>query len=87
MLKSELNCEVASLKEITDRLREERIRLGLTQADLAKAGGLRVNAQSIYERGARVPNAIYLANIAKARVDVLYVVTGKRTPCTATHKA
>jgi transcriptional regulator with XRE-family HTH domain len=67
------------MKEIGDRLREERVRLSLTQAEFATAGGLRVNAQSIYERGARVPNAIYLANIAKAGADILYVVTGKRT--------
>lgn len=75
------------MKEITQRLREERKHLGLTQEELAIIGGVKVNAQSIYERGVRVPNAIYLANIAKVGVDVLYVVTGKRAPCTATHKA
>jgi len=68
------------MKEITQRLREERIRLGLTQQTLATAGGVLVNAQNTYERGVRVPNAIYLANIAKIGVDVLYVVTGRRTP-------
>lgn len=68
------------MKEITDRLREERIRLGLTQEELAVLGGVRVNAQSVYERGTRVPNAKYLSNVDKAGVDVLYVVTGKRTP-------
>ena len=68
------------MKEITDRLREERIRLGLTQEELAVLGGIRVNAQSVYERGARVPNANYLSNVARAGVDVLYVVTGERTP-------
>lgn len=74
------------MKEITQRLREERKRLGLTQEELAIIGGVKVNAQSIYERGVRVPNVIYLANIAKAGVDVLYVVTGRLTPSAASPK-
>ena len=68
------------MKEITQRLREERVRLKLTQAELATYGGVRVNAQTTYEGGRRVPNAIYLAGVAKAGVDVLYVVTGRRNP-------
>jgi transcriptional regulator with XRE-family HTH domain len=79
MLKSVLMYEIWSMKEITDRLREERVRLGLTQQALATAGGVLVNAQGTYERGARVPNANYLANVAKAGVDVLYVITGTRS--------
>lgn len=66
------------MKQITDRLKEERVRLGLTQQALATAGGVLVNAQGNYERGARVPNANYLANVAKAGVDVIYVITGAR---------
>lgn len=80
MLKFELSYGRDPMKEITQHLREERKRLGLTQEELAIIGGVKVNAQSIYERGFRVPNAIYLASIAKAGVDVLYVVTGRRTP-------
>jgi transcriptional regulator with XRE-family HTH domain len=68
------------MKEITARLKEERVRLGLTQEELALLGGIKVNAQSVYERGARTPNAKYLSNVDKAGVDVLYVITGKRTP-------
>lgn len=67
------------MEEITQRLREERKRLGFTQEELATIGGVKVNAQSVYERGLRIPNATYLANIAKVGVDVLYVVTGSRT--------
>lgn len=73
------------MKEITQRLREERIRLSLTQQALATAGGVKVNAQNTYERGVRVPNAIYLANIAKIGIDVLYVITGRRTPFPSAH--
>lgn len=66
------------MKEITDRLKKERIRLGLTQAELGVAGGVKVNAQNVYERGIRTPNAVYLAAVAKIGVDVLYVLTGQR---------
>ena len=66
------------MEEITQLLREERKRLGLTQEELATIGGVKVNAQGVYERGLRTPNAIYLENIANAGVDVLYVVTGRR---------
>ncbi|NVZ95188.1 helix-turn-helix transcriptional regulator [Pseudomonas sp. D6002] len=66
------------MKEITDRLKEERIRLGLTKAELGVAGGVKVNAQNVYERGIRTPSAVYLAAVAKIGVDVLYVLTGQR---------
>lgn len=60
------------------RLREERKRLALSQQDLGVIGGIESNAQGLYERGKRFPNAGYLGAIAKAGVDVLYVVTGTR---------
>lgn len=66
------------MKEITDRLREERIRLSLTQAELGVAGGVKVNAQNVYERGIRAPNAVCLAAVAKAGADVFYLMTGLR---------
>jgi transcriptional regulator with XRE-family HTH domain len=86
MVKCWLDSGRDPMNEITQRLREERKRLGLTQEELAIIGGVKVNAQSIYERGVRVPNAIYLANIAKAGVDVLYVVTGRLTRSAASPK-
>ena len=39
-----------------DRLKELRIRAGLSQADLAKAIGLSKSAVSMYERGERFPD-------------------------------
>lgn len=47
---------------------------------MAERGGVQRTAQSNYERGARVPDAAYLAAIAQAGADVLFIVTGTHTP-------
>jgi transcriptional regulator with XRE-family HTH domain len=60
------------------RLRQERQRLGLSQASIANIGGIKANAQSFYESGRRSPRAQYLAKIAAEGVDVSYVLTGVR---------
>ena len=63
---------------IGERLREERVRLGLNQADLAAIGGVAKTSQFNYEKGERSPDAAYLAAVAEKGVDVLYVITGRR---------
>lgn len=63
---------------IGERLREERIRLGLSQAELGEAGGVQKQAQLKYEKGERQPDALYLEGVAGRGVDVLYVLTGRR---------
>lgn len=65
---------------IGERLREERERLGLNQGAFGELGGVKANAQGNYEKGDRYPDAAYLAAVAEQGVDVLYVVTGERTP-------
>jgi transcriptional regulator with XRE-family HTH domain len=62
------------------RLKTERKRLKLSQQELGMIGGVEANAQGLYERGKRFPNAAYLEAVAKAGVDVLFVVTGARKP-------
>jgi len=62
------------------RLREERERLGLSQRAFGEIGGVEPNAQGKYESGDRTPKADYLAAVAARGVDVLYVLTGTRTP-------
>ncbi|WP_268796497.1 helix-turn-helix domain-containing protein [Pseudomonas huanghezhanensis] len=62
------------------RLKEERERLGLSQKAFGEIGGVEANAQGKYENGHRAPKADYLAAVAGAGVDVLYVLTGNRTP-------
>lgn len=67
------------MSEFGDRLREERDRLGLTQAELGEKGGVKKNAQSAYEIGERSPDAAYLTNIGLAGVDVPFLFTGLRS--------
>lgn len=61
-----------------ERLKEERIRLGINQADFAEMAGVQRRAQVNYESGERTPDAKYLEHIASAGVDVLYLITGER---------
>ena len=60
------------------RLREERDRLGMNQEGFGLLGGVRKQAQLLYEKDERKPDSDYLAAVAEAGVDVLYVLTGKR---------
>jgi len=61
-----------------ERLAEERKRLGLKQAEFAALVGTDVPKQSLYENDRRELRADYLARLAGARCDILYIVTGRR---------
>jgi len=61
---------------IGDRLRTERQRLRLSQADFARIGGVGKTTQINYESGQSVPGADYLAAVAAKGVDIKYVVLG-----------
>jgi transcriptional regulator with XRE-family HTH domain len=69
---------------IAERLREERKRLGLTQERFGAEGGVGKLAQLNYEKGERSPGAAYLSAIARAGVDVSYVLTGERVAAAMT---
>ena len=60
------------------RLAEERKRLGLKQAEFAALVGTDVPKQSLYENDRRELRADYLARLAEAQVDVVFVLTGAR---------
>jgi transcriptional regulator with XRE-family HTH domain len=60
------------------RLAEERKRLGLKQAEFCDLVGTDVPKQSLYENDRRELRADYLARLADADVDILYVLTGRR---------
>jgi len=62
-----------------ERLKEERERLELTQTAFAAIGGATRKTQFNYETGERVPDGAYLAAIAEAGADVLYILTGERS--------
>ncbi|WP_374439096.1 helix-turn-helix domain-containing protein [Pseudomonas panipatensis] len=61
-----------------ERLLEERVRLAMTQEDFGALAGVTRKTQRLYESGERVPDANYLAAVADAGVDLLYVVAGRR---------
>ena len=63
---------------IGKRLREERERLGFSQEAFGALGGVQKRAQINYEKGERHPDSAYLAAIAAAGADVLYILTGQR---------
>ena len=65
--------------DIGTRLREERERLGMTQEGFGQAGGVLKRALIRYEKGERMPDATFLAAIAAAGADVLYILTGQRS--------
>ncbi|RRV10730.1 XRE family transcriptional regulator [Pseudomonas sp. v388] len=71
------------MSDIGSRLRQERKRLGLSQREIGQLGGVAANAQGKYESGERVPKADYLAALASIGVDVLYVLTDRRTSTVA----
>ena len=62
-----------------ERLKHERLRLKLTQAQMADAGGVKRQAQGCYERDVSLPRAPYLAAITLLGVDVLFIITGRPT--------
>lgn len=62
---------------IGQRLREERKRLRLTQAEFGELGGAAYRSVADWERGVSVPNAAFLAAIDEAGADVMYILTGR----------
>ncbi len=64
---------------IGERIREERLRLGLSQVDFGGITRVSKTTQFNYESGDRSPDANYLMMAANAGVDVMYVLTGVRT--------
>ncbi|MDC0994043.1 helix-turn-helix domain-containing protein [bacterium] len=70
------------MSDIGSRLREERERLGLSQAKFAELGGAKRASQYNYEAGLTFPDANYLAAIASAGADPLYILTGDREQAT-----
>lgn len=60
------------------RLKEERKRLKLSQAELAQIGGVGRLAQSQYESEATAPTTRYLSAIGAAGIDLAYLLLGAK---------
>lgn len=65
---------------IGTRLRSERERLGMNQTEFSAVAKVVRRTQSSYETDERSPDAAYLAAIAEAGADVLYILTGRPAP-------
>lgn len=61
------------------RLKEERERLKLTQADMAERCGVSREIWGKYERGQAVPGGEVLFTLAQVGADVHYILTGQRS--------
>ena len=74
----------AAKAAIGSRLREERLRLGMTQADFSAFGGVAKRTALEWEQGKTSPNALFLAAASQHGIDILYVVNGVRLSDTNT---
>jgi transcriptional regulator with XRE-family HTH domain len=70
--------------DVGERLREERLRLCLSQDEIAAVGGVTRRTQTAYESDGGGLNAGYLVAVRELGVDIFYVLTGERLP---THDA
>ena len=68
-----------NLTSIGSRLREERERLGVSQEAFAQSFGVSRRTQIAWEKGEQFPNAEVLSLASALGVDVLYVLTNKRS--------
>ncbi|MDF1622506.1 MAG: helix-turn-helix domain-containing protein [Pseudohongiella nitratireducens] len=66
-------------RDIGQRIRSERERLGYRQAEFSAQGAVGRNSQSGYESGDRAPTAEYLARVARLGADIQFIVTGVRS--------
>lgn len=60
------------------RLADERNRLGLTQDQMAKAGGVAKRTYCNYETGDREPPSSFISSIKEVGVDIGYLLFGVR---------
>lgn len=66
------------LAVIGERLRDERVRLGLTQLQLAEKAGMSKNSLLAYEKGTTAINITMLMILGDVGVDLGYVLTARR---------
>jgi len=66
------------MNTIWQRIKEERLRLGMTQVEFGKVGGVLKQTQLHYESGLRRPDTDYLERISAIGADVPYIMLGRR---------
>lgn len=69
------------IQTIAKYIKSERVRLELTQTQMADLGGVSKATQLAYETGVTKPDAVYLSKIRKIGVDTELILSGtKRSP-------
>lgn len=66
------------MHSIGERLKEERKRLGLSQARLCEMMGISRKTLFSYETGERSPTAVFLAALCDHQFDIEYILKGVR---------
>jgi transcriptional regulator with XRE-family HTH domain len=61
---------------IGSRLKVQREKLGLSQAEVAEKAGITARSQRNYETGTRVPDAGYLIAVSRIGIDLVHVLHG-----------
>jgi transcriptional regulator with XRE-family HTH domain len=65
--------------DVATRIKKERKRLGLSQAELSRKIGSDTVTVAKLECGKQAPDIVQLSLIASAGADVQYILTGTRT--------
>ncbi len=73
-------------EELASRLKKERERLGLSQAEFAKMLGIHRNTLVRYENGIREPDSGFIARAGDSGVDVGYLMSGRKTDAISMHR-
>lgn len=66
------------MSTVGERVKEERKRLGLTQAELAQACGFNARAVKAAEANENWPSGPLLAGMLRMGMDVVYILSGAR---------
>lgn len=66
------------MSDFAERLKEERLRLSMSQEAFGMAGGVKKGAQYNYELGNRSPDSSYLEKLKAIGVDINYLFSGVR---------
>lgn len=84
-MKTQINTDLYKrpLEGFGERLKEERKRLQLSQAQLGELGGVARLAQLQYESEVTSPTIRYIAAIAEAGIDLNYLMFGTRFASTS----
>ncbi|MCA8181005.1 helix-turn-helix domain-containing protein [Burkholderia vietnamiensis] len=77
--KVHVNKKWVQMETVGKRLREERLRIGLSQDEFAAIGQLGRKTLAFYESDERAPDTSFLLALRSIGVDIVYVLTGERS--------